>query len=860
MSGKKRQSTEGKEGAGHVSGAGGHGRRILPGAIAGAMLISSQAPALTVHYHRRDGRDAGWSLWAWDAVCNCNGFEVSPAERDAFGPIFRIPEEKIPSERLGLLPKRGDWETKDPWDRIWTPGLGPEIWILSDRPEILTEPPQLKQGILRACWTARDRLVFALEVGVRPETMTPETVRIVSVDSGEPAEIRNIRPGDDLLGPQRLFRVELEEPTLDRSRLFFRVEIRGIGTRWVDLAALLDSEELVPEVPLGAFVEEDRTVIRTWAPAAEAVDLLLYDSARGAGGKGVGMTPRPRGVWETVLEEPLPNRFYMFRVRHRGPEGERILECSDPWARCVVDSHGRGIIVPPTPAVERGPAFDPAEAIIYELHVRDMTIDPHSGVGAPGKYIGLAETGTTLDGRGTVATALDHIRELGVNVVQIMPVQEFENDERFYNWGYKTSHFFSPERWYATGADDISPVIELKQLVRTLHEAGIKVVLDVVFNHTAESDPSIVLNFNGLAPDHFYRVRDDGTYWNGSGVGNEFRSESPMGRRFMIDCLRYWTEEYGIDGFRFDLLGLTDLETIREISSELHRIRPDILLYGEAWAAGETPIRVTTKGDQRNLGFGVFNDDFRNALRGTPFDPRARGFLQGASNRDDIRPLLRGSIDTFAARPTESINYLACHDNRTFWDRLLSTTEGDPSVDDAERERMDRLGAVILLTSQGIPFLHAGMEIRRTKGGDDNSYDAGDAVNRIRWQWKQDHADLFEYYRGLVRLRRDHPIFRMPTAEMIRDNMHFLDELQFELPEGCLGYRLLRGPTADPWSEVLVLLNPTASVAIFPIPAGTWSVAVDDRRVAPPDPDASLATIVGSLAEVPRRSALVLRR
>ena len=828
-------------------------------ALAFAMLILARpAPALTVHYHRPDADYAGWTLWTWDSAANRGGRSVEPARQNDYGLVFEFDAKQIPSQRIGLLPRKGNFERKDRWDRFWSPDLGPEIWLVSGLEPVFATQEAIPTRVLDARLVERNKIALRLFVPRGQPAPDPGGIRVVD-PVGDRVLPHTTKPQPHAPHTTAFPLVlHLDEPVPWDEAPLLHITVPGLPEAAVDPGPLLDSPTLVPLVPMGAFAEDSTTGFRTWAPTASAVELLLYDAPSGSTPRTAPMARGERAVWSCTTPDAPPGSFYMFRVSRRTAHSTEVHEISDPWARCVVNSHGRGIVVGPTPPVQPGPRFDPADAVIYELHVRDMTVDPRSGVAAKGLYLGLAEHGTTLDGKGDIRTALDHITELGVNVVQIMPVHEFEGGEHGYNWGYKTSHFFAPERSYASGNDDISPVIELKELVRTLHQAGIKVVLDVVLNHTAESDPGIFLNFNGLAPHHFYRVRHDGTYWNGSGVGNEFRSETPMARRYFVDCLKYWVEEYGVDGFRFDLLGLTDLDTIRETVRTLRAIRPDVLLYGEPWGGGQSPIRITSKGDQRGAGFAVFNDDFRNVMRGNPFAAEEPGFVQGFGDLHAARNVIRGSIDTFTDAPTESINYLAAHDNRTFWDRLVSTTRNSLGVDDRERERMNRLGALVLLTSQGIPFLHAGIEMRRTKGGNDNSYNAGDDVNMIRWRRKAEHRELFDYYRGLIALRRTHPVFRLRTADEVRQRLRFLDELDLPLPGGCLGYRLDGKGTGDAWSKALVLLNPTPEVVVFHIPPGPWTVAVDDQHARDPAPAETARTITNTTLTIPRRSGTIL--
>ncbi|MEW6282097.1 MAG: type I pullulanase [Candidatus Eremiobacterota bacterium] len=583
--------------------------------------------------------------------------------------------------------------------------------------------------------------------------------------------------------------------------------------------SLLD--ELYCNQPLGCLFEPGATVFRVWAPTAPTVSLCLYAHPEGGAPRVVPMRANPDGSWEVRLIEDCRGLYYTLRANGR--------EVIDPYARAVTRHDGRGIVLDDRTPVTPRPTFAPEEAIVYELHVRDFTIDPDSGVRLKGKFLGLTEAGTRC---GDLTTGLDHLTELGVNVVQLMPVADFLNDGTAYGWGYDSVHFNAPDAWYATSPEQ--SVGELKQLVSALHARGMRVTLDVVYNHTMEN-PQRVFSFEGLVPGYYYRLRPDATLYNGSGVGNEFRSEAPMARRFLLDSTRYWVEEVGVDGFRFDLMGLIDIETMTEVVDSLHRIDPKLLIYGEPWAAGETPIRITSKGTQRGRGFAVFNDNFRDALKGHVFTPTDAGFVQTGRHADRVRLGIDGSVDDFADSPLESLNYVECHDNHTFWDRL---TLSMPEASEQEREAADRLGAAVLFTSRGIPFLQSGQEFRRTKGGEDNTYNLPDRVNMIRWKDKAKHRELYAYYRGLIALRKAHPMFRLGTAEFLNS------------PDGTVVYTL-----RDRWEEAVLAFNPLTAPLTVTLAPGQWRVYADGTR-ASADPFA----VVSGTVRVPPRSSLIVGR
>lgn len=624
------------------------------------------------------------------------------------------------------------------------------------------------------------------------------------------------------------------------------------------------ADGIVSTRPLGVLYSPDQTTFRVWAPTANRVTLNLYESPVGGPARPMRMWKRRDGTWDTVLLGDWRGHYYTYQAAGHDPRFDSRRELIDPYARAVTACDGRGIVVwDDTPVADR-PSFPISEAIIYELHIRDFTIDPDSGIQRRGKFLGLTESHTHLTGRVDIATGLDHLVELGVNVVQLLPICEFHNDEAHdrYGWGYDAVHFNAPDGWYATERLDARRVTEAKRMIDALHRRGLRVTMDVVFNHTFESiTKHRVYSFEGLVPGYYYRLKHDGSYWDGSGTGNEFRSEAPMARRFILDSLKYWVNEYRVDGFRFDLLGLIDQETVHEIVRELRSIDPNLLLYGEPWAGGQTPILITGKGAQRSAGWAVFNDHYRDALKGNVFDARAFGFLQSGVHIDGVKKGICGGIDDFADSPLESINYVECHDNHTLWDRLLISTLADASISEADRRAMDKLAAAVLLTSQGLPFIHAGQEFLRTKGGDHNSYDKPDAVNMIRWRMKAEHHDVYEYYRGLIALRRAHPMFRLETAAEVRSALDFLDHLPEDagqaVPPGGLGY-LIRDVTGrDEWARALVLVNAQAKAQEFRIPTGAWQLYANGRE-ARLTPILSAAGLGEGLAMVPSRSVMIL--
>ena len=492
------------------------------------------------------------------------------------------------------------------------------------------------------------------------------------------------------------------------------------------------------------------------------------------------------------------------------------------------------------------------DAIIYELHVRDFSIDENSGISEKnkGKYLAFTEKGTT-NGRGQ-STGIDHLRDLGITHIHLLPVYDFQtvdelkvddpnSDKAKYNWGYDPQNYNVPEGSYST--DPTEPTVrikEFKQMVESIHANGMRVIMDVVYNHTYETEDSL---FNKIVPGYFYRTDSSGNFTNGSGTGNEVASERPMVRKYIKDSVRYWVEEYDVDGFRFDLMGLIDVETMTQIRQELHNeVSPDILIYGEPWQAGGSPLAEsmqTTKGKQKDKGFAVFNDNFRGAIKGGS-DDGSKGFATGDFGKEaSIVTGVRGAIDDFTNSPTETINYVTAHDNLNLWDKVIKTqgleevalastphaTITEENVLDNETVRRSLLSNGIIMTSQGVAFFHAGDEILRTKFGDHNSYRSPDTINQIRWEDKTKFKSVFNYYQGLIKLRKEHPAFRMSTADMVNKHLNV-----FKQNENLVGFELTNNANGDKWNNIAVIYNANKEVKTVMLPKeGVWKIVVNDQ-------------------------------
>lgn len=586
---------------------------------------------------------------------------------------------------------------------------------------------------------------------------------------------------------------------------------------------------------LGITYHKEKTKFRVWAPTATGLKVLIYNTENSPDAViEEELKPDINGTWVVEIMGDLAGKYFVYHVNFNGHTNEVV----DPYTRAVSTNSQRGLIVdldktdPPGWEDDRRIEVEkPQDAIVYEVHVKDFSSSVNSGIKNKGKYLAFTETGTVSpDG---LKTGIDHLKELGITHVHLQPVFDFvtvdETREEDYNWGYDPYFYNVPEGAYATNPSDDSRIREFKEMVKSLHDNRIGVIMDVVYNHTYFTKRS---PFNKLVPGYYYRFDDEGNYSNGSGTGNELASEKQMVRKFIIDSVKYWAEEYHIDGFRFDLMALHDRETMSQLEQIIHNINPSIIIYGEPWTGGVSPLAPEdqmVKGAQRGMDIAVFNDNFRNAIKGDN-DGIGTGFVSGASHQvDSIKRGIVGAIyfndhiQGFAEEPQESVNYVSSHDNLTLWDKLNKS-----NIHDSEevRIKMDRMAQGIIFTSQGMPFIQGGEEFLRTKYGNHNSYNAGDKVNQLKWERKWRYYDTFEYYRGLIKLRKEHPAFRLRDAQQIRQHLRFIST-----PYNTLGFMLRKYAGGDHWKNIIVLYNPNRESIVFCLPyEGDWHVVADDRK------------------------------
>ncbi len=601
----------------------------------------------------------------------------------------------------------------------------------------------------------------------------------------------------------------------------------------------------------------EKTVFTLFAPNdAKQVVVRIYDE--GLGGKAkksVKMKRIANEQWQTTVKGDLMGKFYTFDMGQG--------ECPGVFAKAVGVNGKRGAIIDFSKTDPEGWNQDqhpvtksPADLVIYEMHHRDFSIN-RKDAKYPGKFMALTEP-----------WAISHLKELGVNAIHILPsydygsVDETRLSDNKYNWGYDPVNYNVPEGGYST--DPYKPEVrirEFRQMVKALHDAGIRVILDVVYNHTYDIEHS---NFQRTYPDYYYRKTADGQYSNGSGCGNETASDKPMMRQFMLESVKYWINEYHIDGFRFDLMGVHDIETMNQIRAMVDAIDPTIYIYGEGWSAGSCAYpqeQLAMKAHiNRMPGIGAFSDEIRDALRGPFSDDTVTGWIGGKDETESIKFGIAGAIqhpqidmtkvnyskEPWALEPTQMISYVSCHDDMCLVDRLKASI---PGITEEELIRLDLLAQTAVFTSQGVPFMLSGEELLRDKKGVHNSFESPDSINQLDWSHKTKYPQVFEYYKNLIALRKNHPAFRLGNADLVRKHLEFLDA-----PAGIVAYRLKNYAGRDDWRDIIVILNANKSDVEVAIPNGDYTIVCSDGCIN----EEGMGILQGEKAVVSPQSALIL--
>ncbi|WP_337926234.1 type I pullulanase [Bacillus thuringiensis] len=806
-----------------------------------------------IHYKEQSGNTKDWNLWLWGE--NANGKSYEFTGEDEFGKYAKINIDDD-HDRVGFIIRTNEWE-KDGGDRrIENIKDGrAEVWILSGDDKVYNSKPSSDLSIQKATIDSFNEITVTTNV---PFHIKERKIEIEGI------KIKNISPYDINSGNITNKVKIITEQKIDLKQTY-KVKIENVANTYTEIGKVIRSEEFDHSFyyggnDLGNIYTPQHTKFRVWAPTASEAKLVTYKKWNDKIGTEISMKQSEKGTWKAELTGNQKGLFYTYKVKI----GDKWTEAVDPYARAASVNGDKGAVVdleetnPKKWKANKKPKFkNPEDAIIYELHVRDLSIQPESGIKQKGKYLGVTEKGTR--GPEGVKTGLDHMKDLGITHVQLLPIFDYAsvNEENLnepqYNWGYDPKNFNVPEGSYSTNPyEPTVRITELKQMIQTLHDNNLRVVMDVVYNHMYNAAES---NFHKLVPGYYYRYNEDGTFANGTGVGNDTASERKMMRKFMLDSVAYWAKEYNLDGFRFDLMGIHDYETMNEIRKAVNQIDPSIILHGEGWDLN-TPLAAELKANQKNAekmkGIAHFNDNIRDGLKGSVFEEKENGFVNGKDNMEDrIKKGITAGIyyDTNSSTyqdPEQVLTYVEAHDNHTLWDKLELT---NPDDSEEVRKQMHKLSSSILLTSQGIPFLHAGQEFMRTKYGDHNSYKSPDSINQMDWLRRAAFNNEVDYMKGLIDLRKKYSAFRMTSAEQIKKQVSFIDT-----PKNVVAYSIKGNGNKNEYFMVTHNANKEAVDITLPS-KGPWKVLVDGKEAG----SKTLYVVHDNKFKVPALSSLVLK-
>ncbi len=824
-----------------------------------------------INYYRYDKNYSNWDMWIWEDGKDGKAYEFNQGVINDFAKAVY----KLPTNKINIINRYDNWAAQEETRTIEVKqGSKVEVWLIEGSSKVHYDKSevQITESIRAVMMDSSDEINVFLNNSLADNVLP--TFCLTNKLTNEKIDIESISISD------RHVKLMIKDSSKIDVRGLYEVSSDKHKAEKVTMRKILDNAEFYYRGDdLGLTYNSIRSGFKLWAPTATKVSLALYDDygkynehgkvTDHTGGKEIEMNRASNGVWSVEVKGNLDGKYYMYKVEFA--DGT-VNYAMDPYAKAVSANGERSAILflgKTNPKKwrpsDRPQLMNPVNAIIYEIHVRDLSISPDSGITNKGKFMAFTEEGTK--GPNNVKTGIDHLKELGVTHVHLLPsydfytVDETKLDKPQFNWGYDPHNYNVPEGSYAT--DPYNPQIrvnEFKEMVQALHDNGLGVIMDVVYNHTYQTGTS---PFDAILPGYFYRTDEQGRYTNGSGCGNEIASERPMVRKYIIDSVKYWVNEYNVDGFRFDLMGLMDVGTMEQLTREIHAIDPTILIYGEPWQAGGSPLSgelQTLKGKQRDKNFAVFNDNLRGAIKGGS-DDDTKGFATGRSGAEEqIITGVMGAINDFANSPSEVINYVTAHDNLLLWDKVIRTQGLDEkegfleinngvlmdgrSFEEAvasttphhavdkndvlanETVKRSLLANGIVLTSQGIPFIHAGEEMLRTKYGDHNSYRSPDEINMLRWQWKADFKPVFDYYQGLITLRKEHPAFRMQTKEAIEENLKVLKQ-----EDNIVAYQLVDYANNDTWKNIVVIYNGNTGGVEVDLPSNSkWNIVVNHEK------------------------------
>lgn len=811
---------------------------------------------LKLHYNRPDGNYTGWDVWLWPEGGEGAGYPFA----DENGEMVATMEVPAGTTNIGFIVRTEDW-TKD---------INEDQFI--DIAEVLsgTVHAYVESGVPGYTKEYADDVVkgtklktaiydgdVSIELTMTGE-MSDEQLDSISVagSAGE-EDIEDIVYKGDYI-----YMIKL----LKKLNIFknYRVNYEGSAVK-VNMPNVYLTDDFEKEYTyegddLGATYTRESTTFKVWAPTAEEVYVNFYKTGKyweDSNADTHAMEKSDKGTWTYTATGDMAGTYYTYTAVVDGAKNETC----DPYARTTGYNGKRAMVIDLSTTNPAGWDNDKnphagekiTDAIIYELHIRDFSVDNSSGMENKGKYLAFTETGTTNSNGDK--TGVDYLKDLGISHLHLLPFYDYGSVDEIkttpqFNWGYDPVNYNVPEGSYATDANDGAVrVKEAKQMVKALHDNGISVVMDVVYNHVYSGSDFCV---NKLVPGYFSRINPNGSYSNGSGCGNDTASERSMVRKYIVDSVNYWADEYHIDGFRFDLVGLLDVDTINEIVTTVHEKHPDVIFYGEGWTMSTSvtkdDIRLATQGSARFIpDFAFFNDNIRDGLKGSVFD-EGTGFVSGAIGKENSIAASFMGREVWCKNPGQIVNYASCHDNMTLMDRITVST---PGADGADIIKMNNLAAAFYMTAEGIPFMQAGEEILRTKVKEDgtfdsNSYASSDAVNSIKWDDISDpeHKEVHDYYKGLIEFRKAHENLRLTTEEEVKEHLREIDVdtdnvVAFNLDD-----------------KNIFIFNANKEEITFDLPEGKWDVLINDKKAG----TKPIETIKGGQITVSPISALILER
>lgn len=819
---------------------------------------------LKLHYHREDGSYDGWDVWLWEE--GGEGADFAFTEED--GEMTATKTITPGTTAVGYIIKTADWAKDVDQDQFIDLSE-----MISGTVHIYVESG--KEGYTKEY--GGDAVTGTKLTTAKYDGDKTVTVKMTGTIEGSLTDIFALKGASGSVpventeaGADNLYTLTLAEP-LEAHKSY---SITYDGTEYkvimpnIYSAEAFENEFTYGGSDLGAVWTKEKTTFRVWAPTADAVKVNLYAFGTEGTDDRTGqltMTADKNGTWTAEMSGDLNGTYYTYLVSVNGTE----KEACDPYARTTGVNGKRAMVIdlastdPAGWEEDSDPHADASvnDAVIYELHVRDLSSDASSGIKNTGKFLGLTETGTKTDSG--ISTGLDHMKDLGITHLHLLPfydygsVDETALDTPQFNWGYDPVNYNVPEGSYSTDPyNGEVRVKELKQMVKTLHDNSISVVMDVVYNHVQNAEDFC---FNRIVPGYFTRVDENGKYSNGSGCGNDTASERSMVKKYIVDSVAYWADEYHIDGFRFDLVGLLDTETINEIISEVHKDHPNVIFYGEGWTMNTEVTKegykmATQVNSTETPGFAFFNDTLRDALKGSVFETSEQGYVSGAPGLEEKIKQCFPGLPEWCTTPAQTVNYASCHDNLSLLDRIARST---PDASKEDRIRMNNLAAAVYLTAQGIPFLQAGEEFLRSKvkpggGFDENSYASPDSVNSLKWDTLNDEAyqNVYNYYKGLIAFRKAHSALRMTTAEDVNAHISPVSGLD----ENVTAFQIDGGANGESSDGIFVIFNPNTAETTVNLPEGAWDIYVNGEKAGTD----VLDTITDGKAAVSPISAMVL--